>query len=103
MASLDRRIEGLEKLYGERPHGGNKYPPAYMDHYFRELENCRRNEAGLEPLPYTEEDRRHDEAFLRETLPAFRASLGWQRKEARDVLDEFERMTLERIHKGKDR
>ena len=29
----------------------------YLDVYFRAVENVRRKEAGLEPLPYREEDR----------------------------------------------
>jgi len=71
-----------------------------LDSYFRALENFNREKAGLPPLPYTEEDRQDDEEFLRETLPSYRASLGWQTKEAQHVLDIWERDTIERLQKG---
>ena len=51
-------------------------------------------------LPYTEVDRREDERFLLEMLPAYRARKGWQTEEARDVLDHWERTTVERLEKG---
>jgi hypothetical protein len=72
----------------------------YLDAYFRALANFEREEAGLPPLPYSEADRRDDEEFLRETLPAYRASPGWQTEEAQSVLDEWERDTREKLEKG---
>ena len=74
--------------------------PRYVDAYFRALDEHERKEVGLPPLPYTEEDRKDDEAFLRETLPVFRASLGWQTEEAQHALDIWERDTIERLRKG---
>jgi CHASE3 domain sensor protein len=99
MGSIERRLDNLERLSASRrvDKGGS---PRYLDSYFRALENFDREKAGLPPLPYTEEDRRDDEEFLRETLPAFRASLGWQGEEAQHVLDIWERDTIERLQKG---
>jgi hypothetical protein len=74
--------------------------PRYLDAYFRALENLEREEAGLPPLPYTEEDRKDDEEFLRETLPAYRANPGWQTQEAQSVLDEWEKHTLHSLENG---
>ena len=72
-----------------------------MEAYFRALANLEREEAGLPVLPYTEEDRQDDEEFLREALPFYRASPGWRTQEARHVLDEWEKHTLEKLEKGK--
>jgi hypothetical protein len=74
--------------------------PRYLDAYFRALENLEREEAGLPPLPYTEEDRKDDEEFLRETLPAYRANPGWQTQEAQSVLDEWEKHTMHSLENG---
>jgi hypothetical protein len=99
MGSIERRLGNLERLSASRraDKGGS---PRYLDSYFRALENFDREKAGLPPLPYTEEDRRDDEEFLRETLPFYRANPGWQTEEARHVLDEWERNTRERLQKG---
>ena len=71
-----------------------------MDTYFRSLENLERKEARLPQLPYTGEVRQDDEEFLLETLTFYRANLGSQTKEARRVLDEWERNTRERLQRG---
>jgi hypothetical protein len=97
--SLERRLANLERLAG-RCHEGRSDISYSLEAYFRALENLDREKAGLPPLPYTEEDRQDDEEFLLETLPVFRASLGWQGEEARHVLDEWERDTIERLQKG---
>jgi hypothetical protein len=72
----------------------------YLDAYFRALANFERESAGLRPLPYSEADRQDDEEFLLETLPFYRASLGWQGEEAQHALDEWQRDTIERLQKG---
>jgi hypothetical protein len=74
-----------------------------MERFLHALENARREIEGREPLPelpYTEEDRKDDEEFMRQTLPVYRASLGWQTEGARHVLDIWERDTIERLGKG---
>ncbi len=100
MASLNGRLERLEGRSARSSFAGNP-TPRYLDAYFKELENLERKEAGLEPLPYTEEDREWDEAFLRETLPAYRTGPGWQTEEAQHVLDTWERGVTEKLY-GKD-
>jgi hypothetical protein len=99
MGSLERRLEYLERLAGSR-HEGRSEISRSLEAYFRALENLDREKAGLPARPYTEEDRQDDEEFLLETLPLLRASLGWQTEEARHVLDEWERDTIERLQKG---
>jgi hypothetical protein len=99
MGSLERRLERLERLT-ESPQADMSDSPRHLEAYFRALENLEREEAGLPPLPYTEEDRQDDEEFLRETLPFYRGSLGWQTEEAQHVLDIWERDTIERLQKG---
>jgi hypothetical protein len=64
------------------------------------LENLEREEAGLPALPYTEEDRKDDEEFLRETLPAYRANLAWQTEEAQRILNEWEKQTMHTLENG---
>jgi hypothetical protein len=103
MGSIEHRLGRLERL-AESPHeekrGGSTRS---MERFLHALENARREIEGREPLPelpYTEEDRQDDEEFLRETLPFYRASLGWQTEEARHVLDIWERDTIERLGKG---
>jgi hypothetical protein len=98
MGSLERRLENLERLAGSR-HEGRSDISRSLEAYFRALENFDREKAGLPALPYTEEDREDDEEFLLETLPVFRASLGWQTEEAQHALDEWERETIERLQK----
>lgn len=102
MGTIERRLDNLERLSASRraDKGGS---PHHLDTYFRALENARREIEGHEPLPelpYTEEDRRDDEEFLRETLPVYRASPGWQTVEAQRALDVWERDTIERLQKG---
>jgi hypothetical protein len=97
VGSLGKRLEQLEVRGARR---GSRSTPDYLEAYFRALENHERASAGLEPLPYSEVDRRADEHFMRETLPAYRASPGWQTEEARHVLGEWERNTHERLQRG---
>jgi hypothetical protein len=99
MGSLERRLDNLERLAGSRREGKIDSPRS-LEAYFRALENLDREKAGLPALPYTEEDRQDDEEFLLETLPSYRASLGWQGEEARHVLDIGEQDTIERLQKG---
>jgi hypothetical protein len=99
MGSIERRLDNLERLAGGR-HEGRSDISRSLDSFFRVLENLDREEAGLPLLPYTEEDRRDDEEFLLETLPFYRASLGWQTEEAQHALDIWERDTIEKLQKG---
>jgi CHASE3 domain sensor protein len=99
MGNIERRLGNLERLSASR-HADKSGSPRYLDSYFRALENVSREKAGLPALPYTEEDRQDDEEFLRETLPVYRASLGWQTEEAQHVLDIWERDTIEKLQKG---
>jgi hypothetical protein len=99
MGSVERRLDNLDLRDGSR-RVANSGSPRYLESYFRALENLDREKVGLPPLPYTEEDRKDDEEFLRETLPFYRASLGWQTEEARRVLGIWERNTRERLKKG---
>jgi hypothetical protein len=99
MGSLERRLENLERLAGSR-HEGRSDISRSLEAYFRALENLDREKAGLPPLPYSEADRQDDEEFLLETLPFYRASLGWQGEEAQHALDIWERDTIERLQKG---
>jgi hypothetical protein len=87
MRNLENRLERLEVQSSRR----GKPIPRYLQRYFKALENFDRAKAGLEPLPYTEEDREEDERFLLETLLFYRASPGWQTEEAQHVLDTWER------------
>ena len=98
MGNLGRRLDNLERLSARRR---TNERPRGLDGYFRALENLDRQEAGLPPLSYTEEDRRDDEGFLQETLPAYRTNPGWQTEEAQGVLDEWDRSTRDRLQKGK--
>lgn len=94
LAKLKRTLERLEKRYAAE----DEYrTPRYLDRYFKELENIRRREAGLEPLPYTEEDQEDDRRFLVETIPAYRAEPGWQTKEAQALLDAWEQKIREKL------
>ena len=95
---LNGRLKRLEEHTSANT--DSKSPRYELEGYFRALENLEREEADLPALPYTEVDRREDEEFLVETLPVFRASLGWQTEEAQRVLDIWERDTIERLQKG---
>jgi hypothetical protein len=95
---LNGRLKRLEEQVSANT--DSKSPRYQLEGYFRALENLEREEAGLPPLPYSEEDRRGDEVFLRETLPLLRMSLGWQTEEAQHVLDIWEQDTIERLQKG---
>jgi hypothetical protein len=99
MGSIERRLDNLERLTQGHRDDRSKSSRS-LEAYFRALENFDREKAGLPPLPYTEEDREDDEEFLLETLPVFRASLGWQTEEAQHALDEWQRDTIERLQKG---
>jgi hypothetical protein len=99
MGSIQRRLDTLERRSASR-RADKDNSPRYLEAYVRALENFNREKAGLPPLPYTEEDRQDDEEFLRETLPVYRASPGWQTQEAQSVLDEWEKHTLHSLENG---
>jgi hypothetical protein len=65
---LDGRLKRLEERASAST--GSRCPRYELESYFRALETDKREQAGLLPLPYTEEDRKDDEQFLRETLPS---------------------------------
>jgi hypothetical protein len=98
MGSIERRLRRLEEHTSADP--GLRSRPYELKSYFRALENLEREEAGLPPLPYTEEDRQDDEEFLRETLPFYRANPGWQSEEAQRILNEWEKHTLHSLENG---
>lgn len=95
MGGIRRRVERLEG----RTHSRAEGRPDYLETYFRALKNHRRVDAGLDPLPYSDLDRREDERFLEETLPTYRAAPGWQRRAARATLDGMEEHVRERLRK----
>jgi CHASE3 domain sensor protein len=99
VGSIERRLDKLERLAVSR-HEDKSGSPRYLEAYFRALENLERKEAGLPPLPYTEEDRKDDEGFLRETLPAYRADPGWQTEQAQRILNEWEKHTMHSLENG---
>ena len=99
MESIERRLEKLERLAKSR-HEDKSGSPRYLEAYLRALENLERQEAGLPPLPYTEEDHKDDEEFLRDTLPFYRASPGWQTQEAQRILNEWEKHTMHSLENG---
>src|SRR5215212_1181796 len=102
MGSIEYRLEKLERLT-ESHHEDKSGSTRSMERFLHALENARREIEGREPLPdlpYTEEDRQDDEEFLREMLPVYRASPGWQTQEAQSVLDEWEKHTLHSLEKG---
>ena|SRR5215216_204364 len=102
MESMERRLDKLERLAKSR-HEDESGSPRYMERFLHAMENARRELEGREPLPnlpYTEEDRKDDEEFLRETLPTYRASPGWQTPQAQSVLDKWEKHTLHSLENG---
>jgi hypothetical protein len=100
MGSIERRLHKLERLTVSRHEDKSGSPRYELESYFRAPENLEREEAGLPPLPYTEEDRREDEEFLRETLPAYRTNPGWQTEEAQRILNEWEKHTMHSLENG---
>ncbi len=100
MGSLEKRLEALEAH--TQTQQGYKIPRR-VERYFHALDNARREIDGLEPLPnlpYTKEDYEDDLRTLHEHIPAMRTSAGWQKEEARTLLDEWERSLREKLEKG---
>jgi hypothetical protein len=99
--SLHKRLERLEVLSG----GKNEAPrqSRAMERLLHAHEQARREIQGLKPLPdlpYTEEDRADDKETLRETIPAYRASPGYQSGDGKAFLDHWEREVRDRLAKG---
>lgn len=73
MGSLGRRLERLEASEARKGLAG---APLYLDVYFKELENLKREADGLDPLPFTEEEEAHRREsgrwFREESLPSQR-------------------------------
>jgi hypothetical protein len=93
------RLEGVSargRSRGKQTHS----TPYYLQRYFKELANFRRCEAGLDPLPYTPEDLEDDRRCLEETIPAYRASPGWQSEEAQRMLAHWEQHIRDNLEKG---
>ncbi len=95
MGSLERRLQRLEadRVTGEPTDG----TPRHLERLFKALENLRRAEAGLEPLPYTEGDYADDLDMLENMIPAMRKEPGWQTEEAQETLDRWETDTSAQI------
>jgi hypothetical protein len=72
-----------------------------MQRLFHATAKARREEAGLESvepdLPYTAEDRADDEWFLREVIPEYRARVGYQNEQGRELLDAWEEHTRNKL------
>jgi hypothetical protein len=71
-----------------------------MERWLHAHESARRVIEGREPLPdlpYTDEDRENDRAFLQESIPAYRMGPGWQTEEAHAILDYWEQLIRERL------
>ncbi len=95
-----KRLEKLERLEELASDNTERMRSRAMERYLHAHENARLEIEGLEPLPelpYTEEDREDDRRFIEETIPVYRASLGWQTKGAQAVLDYWQRQTEERL------
>lgn len=93
MGSLGRRLERLEA--SEARKGRATKSPVYLDVYFKELENIKREADGLSTIPFTEEEEAHrresNRWFREEYLPSQREKdLG---EHARAVLDRLEAHT----------
>jgi hypothetical protein len=103
VGSLESRLARLEaRSKNTHPGAGGPLRSRMWEQFFHAHENARRETAGLEPLPdlpYTKEDYENDLDTLETTIPAYRASLGWQKEESQAVLDEWERDVRERIER----
>ena len=99
--SLHKRLERLEVLAG-----GTGEPPQRsraMEQLLHAHEQARREIEGREPLPdlpYTDEDREDDRRCLEETIPAYRASPGYQSGEGKAFLDHWEQSIRDKLAKG---
>jgi hypothetical protein len=101
--NLRTRLERLEALVAAQEEPTQRSHERTWERYFHAHENARRRIEGREPLPelpYTEEDREDDRAFLEELIPAYRARPGWQSGEGKAVLDRWEQDTRERLANG---
>jgi hypothetical protein len=101
--SLDKRVERLEVLAGGAKPAEPPKQSRAMERWFHSYEQARREIQGLEPLPdlpYTEEDRLDDMDTLAETIPAYRASPGYQHGEGKAFLDEWEQSLRDKLAKG---
>ena len=102
--SIHKPLERLEgRAAQEAPGAVSKSRERLWERYFHTYENARREIAGLEPLPelpYTEEDRADDMDTLAETIPAYRASPGYQSGEGKAFLDHWEQSLREKLKRG---
>ncbi len=76
-----------------------RFPHKNLELYFAALEDERRHKEGREPLrkpPYTEEDYHEDMRAIAE----LRGDPGWQSREGRAFLDEWEDASRESLEKG---
>jgi hypothetical protein len=99
--SLHKRLERLEAAADTKT--GPPQMSRAMERFLHVIENARREIEGREllpDLPYTEEDREGDRRCLEETIPAYRASPGYQSGEGKHFLDEWEKHIREKLKKG---
>jgi hypothetical protein len=99
--SLHKRLERLEALSSAK--AGSTQNSRIWERFFHAQENARREIEGREPLPdlpYTEEDLQDDRRCLEETIPAYRASPGYQSGEGKYFLDEWEKHIRENLQRG---
>jgi hypothetical protein len=99
--SMKRRVELLEARETEKQAdraGERGYWTITL--YLRAVENHQREQQGLPPIPYSEEElgwkRELDEEFLQDGLPRMRGDPGWQSAQAQARLDEWQKDLEER-------
>jgi hypothetical protein len=100
---LEDRIRKLEARAGQRQESADDaHRRRLFDRLYFELNNGRRELAGLAPLPTPPEleDSREDVLHsLRVLIPGLRNGLGWKSAEARDILRGWEDHALEQLTK----
>jgi hypothetical protein len=100
--SMKRRVELLEARETEKPADDRAGERGYwtITLYLRAVENHQREQQGLPPIPYTEEElgwkRELDGEFLQDALPRMRGDPGWQSAQAQARLDEWQKDLEER-------
>jgi hypothetical protein len=105
--SLHKRLERLEAIEGGRPDEQERERAGRrrraMQRFLHEIARARRRNAGLEAgpeLPYTEGDRADDEWILREVIPRYRNSPGYQSGQGREFVDAWEQHIRDNLEKG---
>jgi hypothetical protein len=102
--SIGKRIQRLEARAGKPANILDEWGYRSTMLYCKEVENYRREQEGLPPIPLTPEEqeweRELDEKFLQDGLPRMRGDPGWQTAEAQALLDEWEHEIRGTLEKG---